>query len=152
MGLFNRNNLALKTKVNSISLFSMMSLIMIITSNTVLAQSFSCSMGDRPACLGYGDKVVSSDATCFSSFTCSGNFVCQSDLQDVIYKNSNLVDEYNELVRKCNDKNDTIQELLDVNEQALRRARDNESKYNDLSSCVLYSSNHEEAKNCGLMY
>ena len=36
MGLFNRNNLALKTKVNSISLFSMMSLIMIITSNAVL--------------------------------------------------------------------------------------------------------------------
>jgi hypothetical protein len=130
----------------------MMCLITIITSNTVLAQSFSCSVGARPACLGYGDKMVSSDSTCFSSFTCSGDFVCQSDLQDVIYKNSNLIDKYNELVRKCNDKNDTIQDLLDVNEQALRKARDNKSKYDDLSLCILYSSNHEDAKNCGLMY
>lgn len=120
----------------------MMRLIRIITPNTLRAQSFLCSMGARATCLGYGDKAVSSDSTCFSSITCSGNFVCQPDFQDVIYKNSNLIDKYNEPLRKCNDKNDTIRELLDLDEQGPRKARDNKSKYDDLSSCILYSSNY----------
>ena len=68
MGLFNRNNLALKTRVNSNSFLFMMSLIIIITSNTVLAQSLSCSMDDRLACLGYSDKVVSPAALLPKSF------------------------------------------------------------------------------------
>jgi hypothetical protein len=66
------------------------------------AQSFSCSIG-ATACLGYSDKVVSSDAICFNSYTCSGNFVCQSDLQNVAYKYDNLLDEYNELVEEANE-------------------------------------------------
>jgi len=101
------------------------------------AQSFSCSFG-TPACLGYSDKVVSSNAICFDSYTCSGNFVCQSDLQNVAYKYDDLVDEYNELVEKAN--------------EAMEKARRNKSKYDDLSFCVMYASSLEDGRNCGNLY
>ena len=101
------------------------------------AQSFSCSIG-TPACLGYSDKVVSSDAICFNGYTCSGNFVCQSDLQDVAYKYDDLLDEYNELVEEAN--------------EAVEQARKNKGKYDDLSFCVMHASSLEDARNCSIVY
>ena len=51
-------------------------------------QGFSCSYGDRGACLGYGDtvcsssgKCVSESAACFDSYQCNyEGFTCKSNL------------------------------------------------------------------------
>ena len=81
-----------------------------------------------------------------------GSFVCKSDLQNVASKYEDLVDEYNDLVRRANEKNDTIQELISMNEEAQSQSRKNRQRYDNLSSCVLSASNIDDARNCGLMY
>jgi len=135
--------------IGSLSL-TIVGAFLIFCSNAT-AQSFSCSFG-RPACLGYNDKVVSSSATCFDSYTCMGSFVCKSDLQNVASKYEELVDDYNDLVRRANEKNDTIQELISMNEEVKSQSRKNRQRYDNLSSCVLSASNIDDARNCGLMY
>jgi len=76
------------------------------------AQSFSCPMSQKPACLDYNDKVCSSfarcvadDAICFDSYTCDyQGFVCKSkfvevvnEFETVIRKHNRLVDAYSEV-------------------------------------------------------
>ena len=57
--------------------------------------SFTCSVG-RPACLGYGDKVVDQNTVCFASYTCNfAGFVCKADFDS-------LADDYDRLVVKYN--------------------------------------------------
>jgi hypothetical protein len=62
------------------------------------ADSFTCTIG-RPACLGYGDKVVDQNAVCFASYTCSfAGFVCKSDFDALGADYDRLVSKYNNLV------------------------------------------------------
>ena len=59
--------------------------------------AFECYSG-RPACLQSNDKVVSSNAECFSSGTCGwGGFVCKSDYEEVVDMYDRLVSNYDDL-------------------------------------------------------
>ena len=59
--------------------------------------AFECYSG-RPACLQSNDKVVSSNAECFSSGTCGwGGFVCKSDYEEVVDIYDRLVSNYDDL-------------------------------------------------------
>jgi len=88
---------------------------------TVLAQSFSCSMFKTAACLDFDDKVVSSDAMCFSSYQCDyEGFTCKSNVTDCYASAEELRYKFNNLV----------------------------NDYNDLSSCVNSASNLAEAQSC----
>lgn len=120
------------------------------------AQNFSCSYGDRPSCLGFGETVCSSfgkcvkdNAICFDSYTCNyEGFTCKSNLTDLgdeyddlvrrfnnlLSKNDNLVFEYNSLLAKHNDLVDDYNDVL--------------NDKNDLRDCLLYSSNIDEAQTC----
>lgn len=62
------------------------------------AESFSCPIGRRGACLDYGDKVVSSDALCFSRMTCDyEGFVCKSTLTEFLDKAKKIAGGYDDL-------------------------------------------------------
>ena len=120
------------------------------------AQNFSCSYGKRGACLGYNDKVVSSDAICFDSYTCNyEGFTCKSNLtdlgddydglvgrfNDLVAKNGRLIDDYNILLEENND-------LVDDYNRLLRTSRELEDELNDLKRCLLYSNNLDDAQSC----
>ena len=68
------------------------------------SETFSCNYGTRAACLDYNSKIVDSDSTCFSKYTCgfSNDFVCADDYNDLTNKYNNLVNEYDELVSEYN--------------------------------------------------
>ena len=73
------------------------------------SQSFSCPIGTNPSCLDYGTKLcsssgkcVDSSAKCFSSMTCLGGFVCQSDYDECTNKYNSLVNDYNDLIYMIN--------------------------------------------------
>jgi len=74
------------------------------------AQSFSCSLGRKPACLGYDDKVVDQNAQCFDSMTCfPGGFVCKSDVERAQEKARQIItgyDEFRNCVARSNDMSD----------------------------------------------
>jgi len=91
------------------------------------AQGFTCGIGDRAACLGYGDtvcssmgKCVSSDAVCFDRYQCDyEGFTCKSNVTDCVndYNNLNdtynvLVDDYNELLEQAQDLNTSFDDAL----------------------------------------
>lgn len=76
-------------------------LIVVIGPSHLAAQSFSCSMGKRAACLDYSDKVVDGSAQCFNSYTCDYNgFMCQSDHNDYVKKAKSLLTTY-EGLKNC---------------------------------------------------
>lgn len=77
-------------------IFSLVAVIAVSSPTT--AQSFSCSMGKRAACLDYGDKVVDQNAQCFNSYTCDFNgFMCRSDHDDYVKKAKKLLSTYEDL-------------------------------------------------------
>ena len=62
--------------------------------------AFECYSG-RPACLQSNDKVVSSDAVCFSSGTCGWRgFVCKSDHKKLASAYDDLASEYDTLAHQ----------------------------------------------------
>lgn len=75
------------------------------------AQNFSCGIGDRGACLGFGDTVCSSqgrcvnrDALCFDRYQCDyEGFTCQSNVTACVQDYNFLLDDHNRLVRDYND-------------------------------------------------
>ena len=108
------------------------SLVLILMPAQAYETNFSCAIGTRAACLGYGDKVcssnakcVSDDAVCFDAYTCGfGGFVCKSKLDDV-------VNQYDDLARTCRS--------LAYEHDALV------SKYNNLLNQVEVAQNHVES-------
>ena len=87
--------------------------------------AFECYSG-RPACLQSNDKVVSSDAECFSSGTCGwGGFVCKSDYEEV-------VDMYDRLASSCDDLESDYDSLRSNHNNLLAEYEDLVSEYNDL--------------------
>lgn len=114
--------------------------LLIVLAPAVHAQNFSCSIGDRGACLGYGDTIcssrgqcVSDDAVCFDQyqcgyegFTCKSNVTeCVADYNDLLGRRNALADDYNELL---NTKN----ELVDDYNALLRDHRGLRIDYDDL--------------------
>ena len=82
-----------------------------------------------PDC-GSSDAVsVNKDgsAKCFSSMTCLGGFVCQSDYDECSNKYDSLVNDYNDLIYK------------------IKRLR---NTHNDIIDCVSSAFDITSAKNC----
>lgn len=106
------------------------------------AQSFSCRIGTRPACLEFGDticssrgKCVNSDAVCFDSYQCNfEGFTCRSNV-------TACVEDYNELLRRHNALVDDFNDLL---EQANRVRSEAEAA----KRCVQWATNLQEAQFC----
>lgn len=73
--------------------------IIFFTANCAAQDSFTCNYGQRAACLGYGDRVVDSNAACFNQYACGigGGFVCKSKLDEAMDEYNTLVGKYNEL-------------------------------------------------------
>jgi hypothetical protein len=85
------------------------------------AQNFSCGIGDRGACLGYGDTVCSSSGQCvdqnaacydryqcnYEGFTCKSNVTeCVDTYDDLLRTHYRLVDDYNDVVRSRDELRD----------------------------------------------
>lgn len=74
------------------------------------AQSFSCPIGKRAACLDYSDKVVDGSAQCFNSYTCDfSGFMCKSDHDSYVKKAKALVETYNGL-KACISRSATVED------------------------------------------
>ena len=117
-----------------ISLFMMIGIFTIFQIGISYSQSFSCPIGTTPTCLDYGTKLcsssgkcVDSSAKCFSSMTCFGGFVCQSDYDECSNKYNFLVNDYNDLIYK------------------IKRLR---NTHNDIIDCVSSAFDITSAKNC----
>ncbi|MFN4159613.1 MAG: hypothetical protein ACK4GO_14585 [Gemmobacter sp.] len=126
-------------------------------------QSFTCRMGQRAACLDWGDSVCSSggkcvrdSAACFDSYQCDyKGFACKSQVDQCVEVHDRLVRDYNDLVRdyealrdagkKLSDAFDELQADLDQRQgelQGLQAARA------EAETCLLYARTLEQAKAC----
>jgi len=117
---------------------------------SVLAQqSFSCPFGTQASCLDYGDKVcssyskcVSQDSVCFDSYTCGyEGFICKSkyddlvdEYDDLLRKNRRLVSEYNSLLAEYQENIDDYNRLL--------------GEHSALASCISFADTLDEAQSC----
>lgn len=114
----------------------------LIPSGATGQQGFSCSYGDRGACLGYGETVCSSggmcvdqNAACFDSYQCNyEGFTCKSNVTE-------CAEAHDALLRKHNDLVDDFNENLEI-------ARAMASRLDDIESCLNYASTLEDAKLC----
>ena len=105
-------------------------------------QGFSCSYGDRGACLGFGDTVCSSsgmcvdqNAACFDKYQCDyEGFTCKSNVTE-------CVEAHDTLLRKHNDLIDDFNENLQI-------AKDMAARLDDIESCLIYASTLEAARLC----
>lgn len=79
------------------------------------AQSFSCPIGKRAACLDYGDKVVDGSAQCFNSYTCDfSGFMCKSDHDSYVKKAKALLETYDGL-KACISRAATVEDAKSCN-------------------------------------
>ena len=116
--------------------------IALIPSGALAQQGFSCSYGDRGACLGYGDTVCSSSgkcvnetAVCFDSYQCNyEGFTCKSNVTECAEAHDTLLRKHNDLVDKFN--------------ESLEIARGMAARLDDLETCLIYASTLEDAKLC----
>ena len=113
------------------------------------AQNFSCSYGKRAACLDYGDTVCSSsgmcvdrNASCFDSYQCNyEGFTCKSNLTECAEEYNEVVNDYNELKRKNGDLVDSYNELL-------RKAKASSNRLDEIESCLYGAENLDDARAC----
>lgn len=129
------------------------------------AQNFSCGIGDRGACLGYGDtvcsssgKCVSGDAQCFDRYQCDyEGFTCKSNVTECFEKHDVLVRKFNnllsdneELVRSYNDLLERNNELVSKHNALVVRNTELVDKYNALLDD--YDTLLAKAKNLAASY
>lgn len=126
------------------ALFSVLLLLGLLPVSAAHAQSFSCSIG-KPACLGFGEKVVDSSAVCFSSYECSSGFVCRSDYTGV-------VDDYNDLVDRYNEKSDAIREIVEYAEKCRAHEESPAASRGQFRTCVSLASSMQAVQNCLAKY
>lgn len=120
------------------------------------AQNFSCSIGDRAACLGYGDTVCSSsgrcvnqNALCFDSYQCNHEgFTCRSNVTDCAATYDDLLRTHNTLIRDYNDLLDERDEVRESLRDVLRVARDLEDDLQSVQTCLIYASTLDQARLC----
>ncbi|MBS4010654.1 MAG: hypothetical protein KGZ72_07855 [Roseovarius sp.] len=114
----------------------------LIPSAAISQQGFSCSYGDRGACLGFGDTVCSSrgmcvdqNAACFDSNQCNyEGFTCKSNVTECVEAHDSLLRKHNDLVEDFNDN--------------LKIAKEMASRLDDVEICLIYASTLEAAKRC----
>ncbi len=79
------------------------------------AQSFSCPIGKRAACLDFGDKVVDGSAQCFNSYTCDfSGFMCKSD-HDAYVKKAKALLEAHDGLKACISSAATVEDAKSCN-------------------------------------
>lgn len=116
--------------------------IALIPSGALAQQGFSCSYGDRGACLGFGETVCSSsgkcvneNAACFDSYQCNyEGFTCKSNVTECAEAHDTLLKKHNDLV-------DDFNENLEI-------ARGMAARLEDAETCLIYASTLEDAKLC----
>ena len=116
--------------------------IALIPSGAFAQQGFTCSYGDRGACLGYGDTVCSSSgkcvnesAACFDSYQCNyEGLTCKSNVTECAEAHDTLLRKHNDLVDKFNEN--------------LEIARGMAARLEDVETCLIYASTLEDAKLC----
>lgn len=116
--------------------------LFLIPTGVSAQQGFSCSYGDRGACLGFGDTVCSSsgmcvdqNAACFDKYQCDyEGFTCKSNVTE-------CVEAHDTLLRKHNDLIDDFNENLEI-------AKDMAARLDDIESCLIYASTLEAARLC----
>lgn len=114
----------------------------LIPSAAISQQGFSCSYGDRGACLGYGETVCSSggmcvdqNAACFDSYQCSyEGFTCKSNVTECADAHDTLLRKHNALVEDFNDNLDVARRMAD--------------QLDDIETCLIYASTLDDAKLC----
>lgn len=134
-----------------------------IPSAAVAQQGFTCSYGDRGACLGYGDTVCSSSgkcvnesAACFDSyqcnyegFTCKSNVTACADEYDGLQTRFNtLVNDYNKLLEDSRDMRAGFQSALEDLDDTKRDLRGTEETLYDIRSCIEGLGRLEDPTNC----
>lgn len=101
----------------------------------VYGDTIYCEGNKKMMCLGFGEKVVKSNALCFDPMSCSQEgFVCKSEL-------TGLADEHEALLGKHNELVDIHNELITTHENTL-------SDYQELQRCVGAASTLDEARDC----
>ena len=136
----------------------------LIPSAAISQQGFSCSYGDRGACLGFGETVCSSsgmcvdeNSACFNKYQCDyEGFTCKSNVTECVDDYNQLLGDHNELVRKYNtlldDHRDlltTHNDLVDDHNSNLVVIRQLKAGLEDVETCLTYASSLDEAQNCG---
>lgn len=114
----------------------------IAMTSSVSAQSFSCRMGTKPACLDYGATVCSSsgmcvdqNAACFDKYQCNfEGFTCESNVTECVEAHDKLLSKHNQLV-------DDFNANLEIGKKMAKRL-------DDIDSCLIYASTLEGAKLC----
>jgi hypothetical protein len=125
-----------------VSILRLLIALFLIPTGVSAQQGFSCSYGDRGACLGFGDTVCSSsgmcvdqNAACFDKYQCDyEGFTCKSNVTE-------CVEAHDTLLRKHNDLIDDFNENLEI-------AKDMAARLDDLESCLIYASTLEAARLC----
>ncbi len=137
--------------------------LVLIPTSVSAQQGFSCSYGDRGACLGFGDTVCSSsgmcvdqNAACFDKYQCNyEGFTCKSNVTEcaeaydkLLGENNTLVDEYNDLLKKQKELATDFDEMITA-ARALKSDYDRlETSLADMETCLLYASTLDDAKLC----
>jgi hypothetical protein len=120
------------------------------------AQSFSCRIGTRPACLDYGDKLCSStgkcvnaNAACFDTYQCNyEGFTCRSNVTDCVEKYDDLLNRHNKLVDDYNDLLGRNTELVSDYNDLLESAKRAQSDAEDAGRCVRWATTLDDAQSC----
>lgn len=114
----------------------------LIPAAAISQQGFSCSYGDRGACLGFGETVCSSggmcvdkNASCFDSYQCNyEGFTCKSNVTECVDAHDTLLRKHNDLVEDFNDNLDVVRGMA--------------NKLDDIETCLIYASTLDDAKRC----
>lgn len=143
----------------------------------VMGQSYSCNMGTRPTCLGFGETVCSSsgkcvnqNAVCFDSFQCDyRGFTCSSSVVECMDRHERLLRDHNTLVDEYNDLLDTHNrlvreyntlisdhrdlrashsDLMDQHRRNLEITRELQGDLEDIEGCLVLARTLEDARGC----
>jgi hypothetical protein len=130
-------------------------LIALIPSGALAQQGFTCSWGDRGACLRYGDtvcssggKCVSEDAACFNSYQCNyEGFTCKSNLTECADEYDGLQTRFNTLVGDYNELLENSRELRAAFKTALEGIEETRDALSDArSKLFLVRQERDEAQ------
>ena len=106
-----------------------------------MGQSFSCNIGARPACLGFGETVCSSsgmcvnqNAVCFDRFQCNfEGFTCKSNVTDCADRYERLLRDHNSIVNVYNDLLEAHNRLVREHDALTSDHRDLRFLHSDLT-------------------
>ena len=124
------------------SILRLLIALFLIPTGVSAQQGFSCSYGDRGACLGFGDTVCSSsgmcvdqNAACFDKYQCDyEGFTCKSNVTECVKAHDTLLRKHNDLIDDFNENHEI--------------AKDMAARLDDIESCLIYASTLEAARLC----